>query len=147
MFQLWNLVSQLVDNNRCLAPDEFPVQGRPEFLRVEYGEDDGMDPDGAVADGAGVAGVVLVPLGELSDRAVVLVAGVDVGQVLVHVDEVEEEQGLLALAAGGGLEEAQEVAERVAPQALLHEQLQMHHAHEDVRLLDQRSEGVPEAVE
>lgn len=84
-----------------------------------------MDPDGAVADGAGVAGVVPVPLGELSDRAVVLVAGDDVGQVLVHVDEVEEEQGLLALAAGGGLEEAQEVAERVAPQALLHEQLQM----------------------
>lgn len=101
----------------------------------------------AVADGAIVVGVVLVPVGQVPDGVVAHVAGDDVGQVLVHVEEVEDDLGLVAQAVGGGRQEAGEVAERLIPQALLHKLPQMQHAEDGASLIDQRGESVAKAAE
>ena len=98
---------------------------------AENAENDGADPDSAVADGPVVAEVLAV-------GGVFLYAGDDAGQDRVHAEEAVKDMGLDAEPFGAHWrrQEAAEVAAGVAPLLSVHELLQAAWAADGVRLAE-----------
>lgn len=136
--ELWSTMKQASDDLRYLLSNAPPVQGLPGTVRQDEGEDGAADSGGVAVGGEaarlGIEAAVLVGPGSAG-----LVAGDDVGEGLVHVEEEEEGLGLLAemrpaaaaLAggAGGRRQEAADVADGVVPHVAGDEALQARQRH------------------
>lgn len=143
VIELRSLGDQILGNLRSLVPHELPVDGVPELLVAVQGREQAGAPDGA---GGGVGILAEVALIKLRHNGAVRRADGDGVDGFVQIDEAEEEPSLLAEHRIDLGHEADDVLDGIVPLALPREALQVLHAEEHVRLLEQSLEGGVEAV-